>query len=110
MAFTVLDRQGRSIRLTARRLAHVRRRHPNVRESAIKATVEAAQWIFASRIDPTTEVQFRKGVDPAYDNLYCKVIVAFQEPKQGTVLSAMYTDEVRGVGELKSAYVTNAST
>jgi len=91
----IVDWQGRSIRLTAERLAHIRE-HPEMLglESAIENALRSPACVVESRSDSSARLYYRVVVDtPVGDKLLCVVVKGGRDG--AFVLTAYLTDTVK---------------
>jgi len=108
MGFCVTDHEGRLVRLRDDTLQnHILIRHTTVTEDVIRRTIEQPEMVFASARHSTDEIYVLRRADPGCYDLYCKVVVNFVDPQVGTIRTAMYTDKIGGVSDVKYIQVSN---
>lgn len=100
------DPLGRKVKLSAKRMKHVRDGHPEMTgaESAMKSTVEDPNVIYTSNSVPTCDVYFKMGAHSDYPSLYVKVVVQ-HEVEPGQVLTSHLDDELGGIDPGGMKYV-----
>ena len=89
---TLLDYQGRTVRLTAERLAHIFE-HPEMRglESALTETLRNPTLVIESRTDPSTELNYRFYLGTKVGDKWLCVVVKYAR-QDAFVLTAYLTD------------------
>jgi hypothetical protein len=90
---TLLDYQGRNVRLTDERLDHILE-HPEMRglESALAETLRSPTLVIESRADPSTELNYRFYLGTRVGDKWLCVVVKYA-PEDAFVLTAYLTDE-----------------
>jgi hypothetical protein len=90
---TLLDYQGRTVRLTEERLAHVLE-HPEMRglESALTDTLRNPTLVIESRNDPSTELNYRFYLGTRVGDKWLCVVVRYAL-QDAFVLTAYLTDK-----------------
>ena len=87
------DYQGREVRLTDERLAHILE-HPEMAEleAALSETLEHPQMVIQSRTEPTAELSYRFYVGTRVGDKWLCVVVKYA-PDDAFVLTAYLTDQ-----------------
>lgn len=90
---TLKDYQGRLVRLTAERLAHILE-HPEMAnlEAALAETLEQPTLVVQSRSDPTAELNYRYYLGTRVGDKWLCVVVKFAA-EDAFVLTAYLTDK-----------------
>lgn len=101
LTFTVKDPLGRVIVATSESEQHILSEHLEIKREPLILTVSEPHQIWSSRTDPKSDVYFRLGADSIFSDLYYKVVVRFDVPGSGAVVTAFVTDQIRGVGGLR---------
>ena len=90
---TLTDFQGRAVRLTDERLAHILE-HPEMAdlEAALIATLEHPTLVVQSRSDPSAELSYRYYLDTRVGDKWLCVVVKYAAD-DAFVLTAYLTDQ-----------------
>lgn len=87
------DYQGRNVRLTDERLAHILE-HPELAglEAALEETLRMPQWVIQSGTDPAAELSYRYYLGTRVGDKWLCVVVKY-DANDAFVLTAYLTDK-----------------